>query len=171
MVWSRTIPWIFSWTQTRHVFPSWLGFGTALQKAIDRGKLSILRDMYIEWPLFHSIMDLIEMILAKVDTRIAAVYDEAFVTDPEEKAIGHTICQNYKTTTAAVLNITGHARLCDHNPLLRHLLSLRSPFLDPINILQVQILKELRSKPKDKSLKDALTITINGIAAGMRNTG
>lgn len=167
----KSIPWIFAWTQTRLVFPSWLGFGSALQKAIDNGQLGLLQNMYRSWPLFHSTVDLIEMILAKVDPRIATVYDETLVEDADEKAIGQSIRERYETTVRTLLMVTGHRRLCDHNPLLQHLLSLRNSFLDPINILQVQILRELREKPGDKALRDALMITINGIAAGMRNTG
>lgn len=167
----RTIAWIFPWTQSRHIFPSWLGFGAALQKAIDDGKLDLLHRMYREWPLFHSMVDLIEMILAKVDTRIAAVYDETLVSDPEEKSIGQKIFESYDETVRTILIVTGHSRLCEHNPFLRHLILLRNPFLDPINILQVQILKEMRTKAPITTLKDALMITVNGIAAGMRNTG
>lgn len=142
-----------------------------MRKAIEDGQLELLQEMYKEWPLFHSTVDLIEMILAKVDPRIASVYDHMLVEDKEEKAIGQNILESYSLTVHTLLMVTGHGRLCDHNPLLRHLLSLRNSFLDPINILQIQILKELRAKPGDKSLRDALMITINGIAAGMRNTG
>ena len=127
--------------------------------------------MYAKWPLFHSTVDLIEMVLAKVDTRIASVYDDALVEDAEEKVIGKMIRDGYTVAVSATLEVTGHERLCDHNPLLKHLISLRCPCLDAINILQVQILKELRSKHgNSKQLRDALMVTINGIAAGMRNT-
>ena len=107
----RTIPWIFPWTQTRLVFPSWLGFGAALQNAIGSGQLELLQNMYRSWPLFHSTVDLIEMILAKVDPRIAAVYDDTLVEDAEEKAIGLSIRESYDATVRTLLLEIGRAHV------------------------------------------------------------
>ncbi|KAK9905656.1 hypothetical protein WJX75_003995 [Coccomyxa subellipsoidea] len=167
----RAIPWIFAWTQTRLVLPAWLGVGTAVQTLSAQGKKADLREMYQEWPFFQSTMDLIEMILAKADMRIAQLYDEQLVHDPAQRALGATIRERFLATVQAVLQVTGHQHLCQNNPTLRRLIEMRNPFIDPINILQVEILRRLREDPEDQGLRDALLVTINGIAAGMRNTG
>lgn len=167
----RAIPWIFAWTQTRLILPSWLGIGQALMNAIQSGKRETMQEMYEEWPFFQSTIDLIEMILAKADMRIAALYDDVLVEAPEERALGQELRQRFITTVKAVLEVTGHQRLCENNATLRHLIQMRNPYIDPINILQTEILKRLRSDPDNEKLRDALLITINGIAAGMRNTG
>eukprot|EP00803_Ostreobium_quekettii_P004722 evm.model.scf_1239.2 EVM.evm.TU.scf_1239.2 scf_1239:18112-24821(+) len=167
----RAIPWIFAWTQTRLILPSWLGIGEAIEKGIDEGKLEMLKEMYEEWPFFQSFVDLVEMILAKADMRIAALYDDVLVDDPEEKEIGSDLRARYAKTVEVVLQLTGHTRLCENNPTLRRLIEMRNPYIDPINILQVVILRTLRGDPMHARLREALLITINGIAAGMRNTG
>ncbi|GMH36089.1 hypothetical protein BSKO_03957 [Bryopsis sp. KO-2023] len=167
----RAIPWIFAWTQTRLVLPSWLGMGDALGEAIEAGKLQMLRDMYRDWPFFQSTMDLIEMILAKTDMRIAKLYDDVLVEDEKEKALGHELRKKFDKTANSILQIAGHNRLCENNTTLRCLIEMRNPYIDPINILQVEILRRLRKDPTNSRFREALMITINGIAAGMRNTG
>ncbi|EIE23489.1 putative phosphoenolpyruvate carboxylase [Coccomyxa subellipsoidea C-169] len=169
----RAIPWIFAWTQTRLVLPAWLGVGTANQhvaRATVQGKRADLREMYQEWPFFQSTIDLIEMILAKADMRIAALYDEHLVHNPSQRALGAVIRERFMATVHAVLQVTGHQHLCQNNPTLRRLIEMRNPYIDPINILQVEILRRLREDPEDRSLRDALLVTINGIAAGMRSS-
>ncbi|BDA47382.1 probable phosphoenolpyruvate carboxylase [Coccomyxa sp. Obi] len=167
----RAIPWIFAWTQTRLVLPAWLGVGTALQTLSKEGKKADLREMYQEWPFFQSTIDLIEMILAKADMRIAELYDQQLVADPSQRALGAAIRERFMATVQSILQVTGHQHLCQNNPTLRRLIEMRNPYIDPINILQVEILRRLREDPDDRSLRDALLVTINGIAAGMRNTG
>lgn len=168
----RAIPWIFAWTQTRMVLPSWLGVGDALTAILnEEGGKRILRDMYEHWPFFQSVIDLIEMTLSKADMDIATLYDQVLVTDPEEKALGESLRDNYRQTVKAVLVLAGHARLSDGNRTLKHLIAMRQPHVDPINILQARVLKRLRDEPENERLKDLLLITINGISSGMRNTG
>lgn len=167
----RAIPWIFAWTQTRLVLPSWLGIGDAIEKGIKDGKLEMLRAMYNEWSFFQSTIDLIEMVLGKADERIASLYDDGLVSEPAEKELGAKLRANYRKTVECVQQLTGHTRLCENNPSLRRLIEMRNPYIDPINMLQVQILKRLRREPNSTLLREALMITINGIAAGMRNTG
>ncbi|KAK9823233.1 hypothetical protein WJX72_001252 [[Myrmecia] bisecta] len=167
----RAIPWIFAWTQTRMVLPAWLGIGCALEALFAQGKKAELQAMYQEWPFFQSTLDLIEMILAKADMRIASLYDDMLVERAEEKALGQELRNRFMTTVHCVLEVTGHQRLCQNNPTLRRLIEMRNPFIDPVNILQVEVLRRLREEPDNQSLRDALLITINGIAAGMRNTG
>ncbi|KAI8477117.1 MAG: phosphoenolpyruvate carboxylase-domain-containing protein [Monoraphidium minutum] len=167
----RAIPWIFAWTQTRLILPSWLGIGEALSRAIADGHKGDLQAMYEEWPFFQATIDLIEMILAKCDMRIAALYDDMLVDDPVEKKLGMELRQRFEETARAVLEVTGHGRLLEDNMRLRRLIEMRNPYIDPINILQVELLRRTRADPENKLLTEALLLTINGIAAGMRNTG
>lgn len=167
----RAIPWIFAWTQTRMILPAWLGVADGINAVVKDGNRSILRDMYEHWPFFQSVIDLIEMVLTKADMRIATMYDLHLVTDPEEKAMGECLRQRYNETVAAILSITGHARLGDNNPTLRNLIAMRNPHVDPVNVIQVEILRRLRLDMDNTQLRDALLLSIQSIAAGMRNTG
>ncbi|EFJ52200.1 hypothetical protein VOLCADRAFT_56464 [Volvox carteri f. nagariensis] len=167
----RAIPWIFAWTQNRLILPSWLGIGASLMMAIQQGHLPTLQAMYREWPFFGSTVDLIEMILAKTEPRIAALYDSVLVEDSEQKRLGAELRERLARCQMAILKVTGHERLLDNNPTLRKLINMRTPYIDPINILQVEVLRRLRKNPLNQRLRDALLISINGIAAGMRNTG
>ncbi|KAI7840424.1 hypothetical protein COHA_005854 [Chlorella ohadii] len=167
----RAIPWIFAWTQTRLILPAWLGVADALLAAASSGKRPMLREMYEHWPFFQSLIDLIEMVMSKADMRIAALYDTVLVADAQERALGDALRRRYQDTVAAVLMVTGHARLEDNNPTLRRLIEMRNPHVDPINVMQVEILRRLRRQPDNLQLRDALLLTINGVAAGMRNTG
>lgn len=103
--------------------------------------------------------------------RIAALYDDQLVSDPNEKRLGAELRARFDDTVAAVLAITGHARLLDGNLRLRRLIEMRNPYIDPVNVLQVELLRRTRADPDNALLKEALLLTINGIAAGMRNTG
>ncbi|GIL43148.1 hypothetical protein Vafri_973 [Volvox africanus] len=167
----RAIPWIFAWTQNRLILPSWLGIGASLMAAIQQGHLSTLQAMYQEWPFFGSTVDLIEMILAKTEPRIAALYESVLVEDAEQKRLGYELRERLARCQVAICKVAGHDRLLDNNPTLRKLINMRNPYVDPINILQVEVLRRLRKDPNNQRLRDALLISINGIAAGMRNTG
>eukprot|EP00884_Botryococcus_braunii_P017055 jgi/Botrbrau1/4032/Bobra.0016s0039.1 len=167
----RAIPWIFAWTQTRMVLPAWLGVGTALEAVIAQGLLSELEAMYDEWPFFKSMIDLVEMIVAKADMHIARLYEEILVDNEKEKALGRYLRTLYNRTVDALLKVTRHQKLLQNNHMLRQLIHLRDPFITPINILQVEVLRRLRKAPQDQALRDTLLVTINGIAAGMRNSG
>jgi phosphoenolpyruvate carboxylase len=166
----RAIPWVFAWTQTRLLLPSWLGVGEALSDAIDRGEIEHLRRMYREWPFFRSTLDLIEMVLAKADGRIAAHYDQALAA-PELQQLGTDLRDRLRKTTASVLAVTGRERLLADNPVLQRSIDVRNPYVDPINLVQVELLRRLRRASDDDRLRHAFLITVNGIAAGMRNTG
>ncbi|CAD6239291.1 unnamed protein product [Miscanthus lutarioriparius] len=166
----RAIPWVFAWTQTRLVLPAWLGVGTGLQDALDRGHGAELRAMYAEWPFFQSTVDLIDMVTAKADASVAAHYEEMLVA-PERRAVGERLCRELARTERCVLAVSGHSRLTAHNRSLRRLIESRLAYLNPINMLQVEVLRRLRRDDENRRLRDALLITINGIAGGMRNTG
>ncbi len=166
----RAIPWVFAWTQVRLMLPAWLGLRAALQEAESAGAHEDVLAMYREWPLFHSTIDLIEMVLAKASPDIAAEYEKRLV--PERlRPLGAALHVELADAMQAVRRLTGHARLLEHNPVLRRSIDVRNPYVDPINLVQAEILSRLRQAHGDARLHDALLITVNGIAAGMRNTG
>ena len=131
----------------------------------------MLRDMYANWPFFQSTVDLIEMVLAKADGSIAKAYDDVLVSNEEERSLGVELRKRLDQTAEKILLVSGHEKLCENHRILRHLIDKRRPFLEPINLLQVEILRRLRENPSNIRLREALLITMNGIAAGMRNTG
>ncbi|CAH2033916.1 unnamed protein product [Thlaspi arvense] len=166
----RAIPWVFAWTQTRFVLPAWLGVGAGLKGVCEKGHADDLQAMYKEWPFFQSTIDLIEMVLAKADIPIAKHYDEQLVSE-SRRGLGTELRKELLTTEKYVLVISGHEKLSENNRSLKKLIESRLPYLNPMNMLQVEILKRLRRDDDNIKLRDALLITINGIAAGMRNTG
>ncbi|KAM7464393.1 hypothetical protein LguiA_032514 [Lonicera macranthoides] len=166
----RAIPWIFAWTQTRFVLPAWLGVGAGLKGVCEMGHTDELRAIYKEWPFFQSTVDLIEMVLGKADIPIVKHYDEVLVSE-SRRGLGDELRKELLSTEEQVLLVTGHEKLSDNNRSLRRLIESRLPYLNPLNMLQVEILRRLRRDEDNHRLRDALLITINGIAAGMRNTG
>ncbi|KAI4313991.1 hypothetical protein L6164_026934 [Bauhinia variegata] len=166
----RAIPWIFAWTQTRFVLPAWLGVGAGLKGACEKGHTEELKAMYKDWPFFRSTIDLIEMVLGKADIPIAKHYDEVLVSKSRQE-LGAELRKELIAAGKFVLIISGHEKLQENNRSLRRLVENRLPYLNPINMMQVEILKRLRGDDDNHKLRDALLITINGIAAGMRNTG
>ena len=167
----RAIPWQFAWTQTRLLLGAWLGVEAALSAAIARGERDELRRMYREWPHFQSALQLIEMVLAKTDARIAAEYDRRLV--PEHlRPLGEDLRGRLASAIQCVLEVTGHADMLESNPVIRRSIDVRNPYVDPINLVQVELLRRVRSEPEGATAAHAaLMITINGIAAGMRNAG
>jgi phosphoenolpyruvate carboxylase len=157
----RAIPWQFAWTQNRLLLPSWLGFDDALRA----GDAASMRD----WPFFQSMLELLEMVLAKAEPHIAAYYERLLV--PEElRDVGESLRARLDATIALVKRITGHERLLENNPVLRRSIEVRNPYVDPINVVQAEVLRRMRES-QDERLRDAFVVTVNGIAAGMRNTG
>src|SRR5688572_29503971 len=173
----RAIPWQFAWTQTRLLLPSWLGVEELAGESLSEQERAVYREMYRDWPFFRSTVDLIAMGLAKADPGIAEHYDRHLVP-AEYRDLGAALRERLQAATRAVLQTTGHADLLDDNPVLRRSIDVRNPYVDPINLLQVELLRRLRSHapaadddPRTVRLRRALLVTINGIAAGMRNTG
>ncbi|MDQ3486210.1 MAG: phosphoenolpyruvate carboxylase [Acidobacteriota bacterium] len=167
----RAIPWQFAWTQTRLLLGAWLGVEAALSAAIARGERDELRRMYREWPHFQSAMQLIEMVLAKADARIAAEYDRRLVPD-HLQPLGQQLRTRLASAIRCVLDVTGHTELLETNPVIRRSIDVRNPYVDPINLVQVELLRRVRADNTAAGpTRDALMITINGIAAGMRNAG
>jgi phosphoenolpyruvate carboxylase len=165
----RAIPWQFAWTQTRLLLPSWLGIETALAKG-PSDNASELREMYEGWPFFRSTLDLIAIALAEADPRIAAQYDR--LAPPSLRAIGTELRDRFAGACEAVLTAMGTDDLLHDNPVLRRSIDVRNPYVDPINLVQIELLRRLRSGgARDAQLQHAFVVTVNGIAAGMRNTG
>lgn len=166
----RAIPWVFAWTQTRLMLPAWLGLGEALETFRENGRGPELEAMYREWTFFRSTLDLVEMVLAKAAPHIAREYERRLV--PEElREIGADIRSRLQDTIREVLSVTGRSELLESNPVLRRSIEVRNPYVDPINLVQIEILRRLRERPDDPRLFEAFFVTANGIAAGMQNTG
>lgn len=168
----RAIPWVFAWTQTRLLLASWLGVGAALEEALEAGHAAELRAMYEGWPFFRSTLDLIEMVVAKASPEITALYDAALV--PEAlRPIGVALREDLARTERVLLEVTGHEMLLEENPVLRRSIDVRNPYVDPINLVQAEVLRRLREPgaAADPALFEAFLSTVNGVAAGMRNTG
>ncbi len=166
----RAIPWQFGWTQTRLLLGSWLGLDAALAAARDTGDEALLREMYVHWPHLRSLFSLMAMALAKADPAIAAVYDEALVPVTLQP-IGRDLRAALQSTVEGLLRVTGQARLLNDTPVLRRSIDVRNPYVDPINLLQVELLRRMRRGDDDPDLHTAFAVTVNGIAAGLRNTG
>jgi len=170
----RAIPWVFAWTQSRHMIPAWYAAGTGLQAFIDEDAthLATLQTMYQEWPFFHSTINNLQMALMKADMNSAKEYLE-LVEDPEvAKRIFDDIVDEYERTKKALLLISGNDALLSHKPNIKESVHLRNPYVDPLNYLQVNLIHELRktSNPPEDLVTDVL-LTINGVAAGLVNTG
>ena len=185
----RAIPWVFSWTQTRFLLPSWYGVGTALKEFLDQAPeehLKLLRYFYYKWPFFKMVISKVEMTLAKVDLNIAEHYVNELTHADNRDSFGvlfAEIAQEFHLTRDMVLTITGHQTLLDGDPELQRSVQLRNGTIVPLGFLQVSLLKRLRQHrdsaasgvirsrySRGELLRGAL-LTINGIAAGMRNTG
>lgn len=165
----RAIPWIFAWTQTRLMLPAWLGFGSALEQELKNNKQALLREMQQDWPFFDATVDLIEMVLAKADPNISRLYDLRLV-DHELQELGNSLRDKYQSIVDSILALTKHKRLVEHEPFVLQGIIVRNPYVDPLNILQIEILERIR-KGETGKIHDAMAIVINGISAGMRNTG
>jgi len=170
----RAIPWVFSWSQSRVMLPGWYGFGTAVAEwcAQDpENGMEALRDLYNTTPFFRTQISNIDMVLAKVDMTIAQEYAE-LVADPElrERIYGQIEAEHQRAVNA-ILSITGNDRLLAQNPLLERSIRNRFPYIDPLNYLQIDLLRKHRAGSDDPKILRGIQLTINGIAAGLRNSG
>lgn len=165
----RAIPWIFSWTQTRLQLPAWLGVGEAVETLSEQGKLPLMQEMFEQWPFFKVFFDMVEMVMAKGDAKVASAYDQRLVEE-KLKPLGESLRERFGNTKDQVLRVTGHEEPLADFPVVLRAVAFRSPYVDPLNQLQVELLYRVRHG-KEENMRKALMIAINGIAAGMRNTG
>ncbi|QCS52670.1 phosphoenolpyruvate carboxylase [Priestia flexa] len=170
----RAIPWVFAWTQSRQLLPAWYAAGTGLVHLIKKeGSLSLLQQMYKEWPFFRSTIDNLQMALTKADLMTAKNYTSMV----EDKAIADRIFgaieKEYTETKEAILKITDQEELMEHLPNIQSSIRLRNPYVDPLSFFQVELISKLRQADEEQAdrLLQEVLLTINGIAAGLRNTG
>jgi phosphoenolpyruvate carboxylase len=172
----RAIPWVFSWTQSRHGLPGWYGLGTALQREHEQGgvdALAALRAMYRGWPFFRSLLDNAQLSLGKADHAVARLYE--LLAEPRvREAVFARVAEEWDRTLAAVASTTGEDLLED-SPVLRRSIRLRNPYVDPLSFVQVALLAHMRALP-DESRERAevlrvVALSVNGVAAGLQNTG
>ena len=168
----RAIPWIFAWTQTRLMLPAWLGWEAALDNALQRGEGELLGQMREHWPFFRTRIDMLEMVLAKADESIAQLYDERLV-EPALRPLGEHLRGLLSQAVVAVLGLTGQSQLLAHSPETLESISVRNTYLDPLHLLQAELLarSRLRDNQAGSPLEQALLVSVAGIAAGLRNTG
>ena len=168
----RAIPWVFAWTQVRLMLPAWLGTGRALNNAMNDGFTTTIQDMRDNWPYFQALLDMLEMVLAKADSDIAAYYEHHLTHDPDLQKLGITLRARLQKTIGILLNVVQRPELLALNPVLKRSMTVRTPYILPLHMLQAELMKRRRELPQENTPYDhALMITIAGIAAGLRNTG
>jgi phosphoenolpyruvate carboxylase len=170
----RAIPWVLSWAQCRVMLPGWYGFGSAVRRFIDAhpaSGLKMLSEMHREWPFFTTLLSNMDMVLAKSDIAIASRY-AALVKDVAlRESIFERIRAEHQSTIDALMMITGQKELQETNPLLQRSIRHRFPYIDPLNHVQVELLQRFREGHQDQGTRVGLHLSINGIAAGLRNSG
>ncbi len=170
----RAIPWVFSWAQCRLMLPGWYGFGSAVEAWIaehpDNG-MPFLKELYREWPFFRTLLSNMDMVLAKSSIAIASRYAELVPDAALREKIFGRIRREWHLSVETLLDIMGQDRLLQGNPLLERSIRNRFPYLDPLNHVQVELLKEHRAQNPDEQVLRGIQLTINGISAGLRNSG
>jgi phosphoenolpyruvate carboxylase len=173
----RAIPWVFSWMQSRFVFPGWFGLGSALQAILAEGAAGkkLLREMHAQWPFFQTLVDNAQLTLRKADLPIARLY-AGLVTDARVRGkILAVLEAEFARTEEAILVVTGQKQLLGTEPVLLKSVQLRNPYIDPLNYIQVEMMRRLRagglSKDEEEATRAVIELTINGISGGLKNTG
>jgi len=174
----RAIPWVFSWMQSRFNFPGWFGLGTALDAVLRRGAAGrrLLRSMHEQWPFFHTLIDNAQLTMRKADMDIAGLYAGLVADSRLRRRIFGILRAEFDRTEAAVLAVTGQRRILGREPVLRKSIELRNPYVDPLNYLQVEMMRRIRERPdlpaeEIAAIHSVIELTINGISGGLKNTG
>jgi phosphoenolpyruvate carboxylase len=173
----RAIPWVFGWMQSRHAVPAWFGVGYAIERFAGRsaGHAELLREMMRAFPLFVSLVRSVEIAMAKADFAIARLYADLVTGAALRDRVYEMLRQEFERTRRTILNVTGQQELLERNPVILRSVRLRNPYVDPLSLIQVDLLRRKRAGPADPSLDPALDYatgaTMNGIAAGLHNTG
>ncbi len=166
----RAIPWVFAWSQNRSVLPGWYGFAEGLEAALSTHGETLLREMFSEWMFMKALLEDIEMVLAKADMSVAEQY--ASLVEPPMQSLQGTIRARFERTVELVLRLKGATALLHNDPVLQRAIRLRNPYVDPMSLIQVDLLRRWREGGRqDHSLLDRLFLTVNGIAHGLQNTG
>ena len=173
----RAIPWVFSWMQTRFNFPGWYGLGSALDAVLKRGPKGkkLLRTLHAEWPFFQTLIDNAQLTMRKADMGIAELYAGLVDDKAIRERIFGILMDEFTRTEKAILAITGQKQLLAREPVLLKSVQLRNPYIDPLNYIQVEMMRRLRagklSKTEDEDTRAVVELTINGISGGLKNTG
>src|SRR5580658_7642841 len=169
----RAIPWVFGWMQSRHAVPAWFGVGYAIDRFARRSPANaeLLREMMRRFPLFASLIRSVEIAMAKADFGIARLYADLVTDAALRERVFETLHQEFERTTRLILAVTGQQELLENNPVLLRSVRLRNPYVDPLSLIQVDLLRRKRTGIADPALDYAIGATMNGIAAGLHNTG
>ncbi|MGB2869607.1 MAG: phosphoenolpyruvate carboxylase [Bacteroidota bacterium] len=183
----RAIPWVFAWMQSRHVLPGWLGVGSGIWSFLNKSgasrstllrrsrQLRALQEMYAHWPFFKALMDNVQMTAAKADMEVARCYAGLVAPAKLGEEIFGEVKEKFDLTKKLLLEVTKQSRILDTNKVLQQSIQLRNPYIDPMSHIQVEMLRRLRSHSVDekerREIEEAIFLSINGIAAGLRNTG
>ncbi|PTX99833.1 phosphoenolpyruvate carboxylase [Verrucomicrobia bacterium LW23] len=174
----RAIPWVFSWTQSRFVFPGWFGIGSALAEVLKRGDegRELLRTMYKSWPFFTTVIDNAQLSMVKADMKIAELYANLVPDEAIRTRIFGIIKGEFELAEKSILEVTGQQGLLDNQPVLRRSVELRNPYVDPLNYIQVEVIRRLRAQKaagtqEEADLREVIELTISGVSGGLRNTG
>jgi phosphoenolpyruvate carboxylase len=170
----RAIPWVFSWAQCRLMLPGWYGFGAAVKSWLARhgdDGMQMLRAMYHEWPFFQALLSNMDMVLSKSDIAIASRYAALVADDALRESIFPRLRSEWQSTIDALLTIMQHKALLEKNPLLARSIQHRFPYLDPLNHMQLELLRRYRGGDTQEAVVQGIHLTINGVAAGLRNSG
>jgi len=172
----RAIPWVFAWMQSRFTLPGWFGMGSAIEEYLrsDPRGLTVLQEMYSQWPFFQTVLDNAQMILAKADMDIARRYADLVPDASLRREIFDLIRAEYDRTVSVICQVAQVREPLEKDPLLSESIKRRNPYIDPLSFIQIELTNRLRRQPtgeERRDLEDAILLTINGIAAGLKNTG
>jgi phosphoenolpyruvate carboxylase len=169
----RAIPWVFGWMQSRHAVPAWFGVGHALEQYALRGaqQEQQLKEMTERFPLFADLIRNVELAMAKADFSIARLYASLLDNATLRESVFEMLADEFHRARRMILVLTGQKELLDRNPVLSRSIRLRNPYVDPMSLIQVELLRRKRNGEQSSELDYAIGATMNGIAAGLHNTG